>query len=275
MVRDMTAPADRHQAQRHPRHSRRDRWRLRRQDHRLSRAAGAGAGQEVGPAGEDGDEPRGGVPLHGPDLGLAPARSRSAPRRTARSSAAKATYRLQAGAFPGSPIRGAVGCSLSPYDVAERAAHGLRRGDEPAQGRGLSRAGRADRRLLPWSACWTSWPSSPEAWTRWSCARRTRPRRAPRRPTGPTFRPHRLPGDGRGGTRPSALQGAARAQPGPRRRLRLLVQRRRRIERQRQRQRGRHGRGDDRPSRHRRLARLAWPTSSPSCSASTTARSRC
>ena len=32
--------------------------------------------------------------------------------------AVKATYRLQAGAFPGSPIRGAVGCSLSPYDLA-------------------------------------------------------------------------------------------------------------------------------------------------------------
>src|SRR5262245_66249403 len=32
--------------------------------------------------------------------------------------AVKATYRLQAGAFPGSPIRGAVGCALSPYDIA-------------------------------------------------------------------------------------------------------------------------------------------------------------
>jgi CO/xanthine dehydrogenase Mo-binding subunit len=32
--------------------------------------------------------------------------------------AVKATYRLQAGALPGSPIRGAVGCSLAPYDIA-------------------------------------------------------------------------------------------------------------------------------------------------------------
>jgi CO/xanthine dehydrogenase Mo-binding subunit len=31
--------------------------------------------------------------------------------------AVKATFRLQAGAFPGSPIRGAVGCSLTPYDI--------------------------------------------------------------------------------------------------------------------------------------------------------------
>ena len=32
--------------------------------------------------------------------------------------AVKATYRLQAGALPGSPIRGAVGCALAPYDIA-------------------------------------------------------------------------------------------------------------------------------------------------------------
>jgi CO/xanthine dehydrogenase Mo-binding subunit len=32
--------------------------------------------------------------------------------------AVQATYRLQGGAFPGAPIRGAVGCSVAPYDVA-------------------------------------------------------------------------------------------------------------------------------------------------------------
>ena len=31
--------------------------------------------------------------------------------------AAQGTYYLRAGAFPGSPIRGAVGCSLAPYDI--------------------------------------------------------------------------------------------------------------------------------------------------------------
>src|SRR3954453_13197604 len=31
--------------------------------------------------------------------------------------AAQGTFYLQAGAFPGSPIRGAVGCSFSPYDI--------------------------------------------------------------------------------------------------------------------------------------------------------------
>ncbi len=38
--------------------------------------------------------------------------------RDGKITAVKATYRLQAGAFPGSPIRGAVGCALSPYDIA-------------------------------------------------------------------------------------------------------------------------------------------------------------
>ncbi len=38
-------PADRHEAQRHPRDPRRDRRRLRRQDHRLPGAAGAGPGE--------------------------------------------------------------------------------------------------------------------------------------------------------------------------------------------------------------------------------------
>ena len=32
--------------------------------------------------------------------------------------AAQGTFHLQAGAFPGSPIRGAVGCAFSPYDIA-------------------------------------------------------------------------------------------------------------------------------------------------------------
>jgi CO/xanthine dehydrogenase Mo-binding subunit len=38
-------------------------------------------------------------------------------KKDGRITAVKATYRLQAGAFPGSPIRGAVGCALTPYDL--------------------------------------------------------------------------------------------------------------------------------------------------------------
>ena len=47
----------------------RDRRRLRRQDGRLSRAARAGPVEEGACAGQDGDEPRGGVPGDRPDLG--------------------------------------------------------------------------------------------------------------------------------------------------------------------------------------------------------------
>jgi CO/xanthine dehydrogenase Mo-binding subunit len=39
--------------------------------------------------------------------------------------AAAATFRLQAGAFPGSPIRGAVGCGFAPYDIANIHVVGL------------------------------------------------------------------------------------------------------------------------------------------------------
>ena len=61
--------------------------------------------------------------------------------------AAHGTFYLQAGAFPGSPIRGAAGCSFTPYDIPNLLSEGYRRLLQPLEGRGLSRAGRADRRL--------------------------------------------------------------------------------------------------------------------------------
>ena len=39
--------------------------------------------------------------------------------------AAQGTFRLQAGAFPGSPIRGAAGCAFAPYDIANVHSLGL------------------------------------------------------------------------------------------------------------------------------------------------------
>ncbi|HEY3678287.1 MAG TPA: molybdopterin cofactor-binding domain-containing protein, partial [Bradyrhizobium sp.] len=39
--------------------------------------------------------------------------------------AAQGTYYLQAGAFPGSPIRGAVGCSFAPYDIPHVLSEGF------------------------------------------------------------------------------------------------------------------------------------------------------
>jgi CO/xanthine dehydrogenase Mo-binding subunit len=39
-------------------------------------------------------------------------------KKDGRITAVSATYRLQGGAFPGAPIRGAAGCALAPYDIA-------------------------------------------------------------------------------------------------------------------------------------------------------------
>ena len=68
MVRDMTGQLTGTQAQRHSRDPRRDRRRVRRQDDRLSRAVGAGPGEEVRTSRQDGDVARGGVSRHGPDV---------------------------------------------------------------------------------------------------------------------------------------------------------------------------------------------------------------
>src|SRR5258707_6404823 len=38
---------------------------------------------------------------------------------------AQGTFYLQAGALPGSPIRGAVGCSFSPYDIPHVLSEGF------------------------------------------------------------------------------------------------------------------------------------------------------
>src|SRR6201999_3467138 len=38
--------------------------------------------------------------------------------------AGQGTYWLQAGAFPGSPIRGAAGCAFGPYDIANAYTQG-------------------------------------------------------------------------------------------------------------------------------------------------------
>ena len=69
MVRAYVAKLLGDQHRQHPRRAGRDRRRLRRQDDRLPGAAGGGAVAQVRPAGEDGDDARGGVPRLRPDLG--------------------------------------------------------------------------------------------------------------------------------------------------------------------------------------------------------------
>ena len=122
----------------------RDRRRLRRQDRRLPRAARARAVAQGGPAGEDGDVAHRGLPGDRSDLrreGL------GQDRRDAR----RADHRGRGAAqVPGRRVPGLAGAARLHVRVRavrsrERACDRLRRGREPAEGRGVPRAGRTDR----------------------------------------------------------------------------------------------------------------------------------
>ena len=214
---------------RHPRDPGRDRRRLRRQDDHLSRAAGLHAVEEIRPAGQDGDEPRGGVPRHRPDLGRGH-------RGQARRQEGRPHHRRAGRAeIPGRRLPGLAG------------APGLH-----VQPRGLRPAERRD--VPATTSCATARRSPPTA----RPARRSAPSGSRARSTNsprelgidpletardqrrqgghqggarPDLGQYRLPEDAGGGPRQRAPEGAARPQPGARHRLGLLVQCRRRIER--------------------------------------------
>ena len=238
---------------RYPRDPGRDRRRVRRQDDRLSRAARLHAVEEIGPAGQDGDEPRGGVPRHRPDLGRG--HRSQARRQEGRPYHRRAKHpQISGGRVPG--VAGAAGLHLRPRGLrfSERADHRLRRLVQPAQGRRLPRAGRADRfvrrRKLHGRTRRRAQHRALEA---------ARDQRRQGRHQGDARRDlgqYRLPEDPGGRPGDRAFEGAARPQSGARHRLGLLAQRRRRIECRGARQRGRHGHGHRGPSRYRRLARL-------------------
>ena len=67
--------------------------------------------------GEDGDDARGGVsaPRDPPRVRRTPIKIGA--RRDGRIVAAEATFRFQAGAFPGSPVRAASNCAFAPYAI--------------------------------------------------------------------------------------------------------------------------------------------------------------
>ena len=237
-------------------HRVRDRRRLRRQDRGLPRAAGAGALAQVAPAGQDGDEPRGDLQGERPDLGRAclgqDRRHQGRPDHRRRGGAQVPGRRL-----PGQPR--AAGCDVRVRPLRPRARQGgrLRRGDQPAQGRGLSRARCADLRVR-----------GRERGRRDRQEARHRSDRVPAEECGQgrhacglraALRPDRPDRDARGRQGAPALQRTARAEPGARRRLRLLVQHRRRDLGLDQHQRGRHGDRGRGHARHRRLARLGLP----------------
>ena len=149
--------SDRHSAERHPRHPRRNRRRFWRQDHRLSRAAGDLAGEEIRPAGQDGDDPRGSDAGDRPDLGLE--EHGQDRRQKGRHHRRRARHLLSAGrraAGLADPRRG--GLQLFALRYPARAVGGIRRGLQPLQGRGLSRARARRSAPMRWSACSTSSP---------------------------------------------------------------------------------------------------------------------
>ena len=124
----------------------RDRRRLRRQDHHLPRAAGAGAGPQDGQAGQDGDVARGGVPRFRPDLGLD--EQGQDRRQEGRHDRGRPGHLLAAGRrLSGLADPRRRGLRLRALRHRECPHRGLRRRLQPLEGRGLPRARRADRRL--------------------------------------------------------------------------------------------------------------------------------
>ena len=139
-------PAYRREAERRARDPRRDRRRLRRQDHRLPRAAGADPRAQVRPSGQDGDEPAGGVPRHGADLGIVDDGQGGCHQgrqdHCAEVDDAAAGRRVPRLADP--RRRWLLGCALRSR---QRAHDRPRHRHQPAQGGRLPGARRADRRV--------------------------------------------------------------------------------------------------------------------------------
>ena len=273
MVRAMCAYLTGLAAERHPRHPGRDRRRLRRQDHRLPGAGGPGAGAQVGPAGEDGDDARGGVPRLRADLGLVQhGQDRRHPGRQDRRRR-RAPTTCRPGAFPGSPIRGAAGCAFAPYDIPN--VHSV--GFDVVSNRSKVAAYRAPGAPIGAYAVECVLDELAEALKMDPLELRLKnaAKQGTKAAYGPIFPRIGFEETLKAALRASALQGAARPQPGPRRRQRLLVQRRRRSRAPRSTS-PRTARWSSSPAIPISAARAPRPpTSRPSCSASTTARSRC
>ena len=237
-----------------PCHGLGDRRRLRRQDGRLPRAAGAGAVQEVAQGREDGDEPRRGVPRLRPDLwrqrvGQDRRQEERQDRRR------RGDPEVSGRRVPG--LARAAGLHVRVRALRPRACEGrrLRRGDQPPEGGGLSRTGRPDLGVCRRERGGRAVRAPRHRSDRAAPQERGQGRHQGRlRAEVRSHRPHRGP-EGRAGQ--PTLEGAAGQEPGTRHRRRLLVQHRRRDHGVAAAQRGRHAELDGGHARHRRLARLA------------------
>ena len=234
-------------------HAGRDRRRVRRQDAGVSGAAGARAVEEVRPAGEDADDAGGSVPRLRSDLGRHHGgEDRRQEGRHHRRGEARAEVPGRRLPRLADPAR--LHVRLRDVRPAEHRGHRLRRGEQPAEGRRLSCAGRADRLVRGGMRA-----GRPGAQARHGSDRAPREERREERHQDPLradASEHRLPRHAGGGEEQRALEVAAEAGPGPRHRHRLLVQHRRRILGRGARGRGRHGGGGVGQPGYRRLARL-------------------
>ena len=182
-VRSMSAAGARDSRGQHQGRAGRDRRRLRRQDHHLSRAALAAAVEEDRPSGEAGDEPRRGAARQRSDLGLHDQAARWARPKTARSPRPKSGWPTKRARFPGSPVaagrdvhRGALQHPQLPRSTATTWSS---TGPRP---RPTARPARPTPRLPPRPSS-MNWPRS-AASIRSTSASSTAPTRARRRPPG-------------------------------------------------------------------------------------------
>ena len=171
-----------------------------------------------------------------------------------RITAATGTFKLQAGALPGAPARGAAGCAYAPYDIKN--VHVV--GYDVVCNRPKVAAYRAPG--APIGAypveCVLDEVATAIGMDPLEFRLKNAAKEGTKAAYGPVYPAHGLHRHHQGGDGTPPLQGPARPQPGTRRRQRLLVQRRRRLQRPRQRQRGRLHPGRHRPSGHRGPARL-------------------
>ena len=167
--------------------------------------------------------------------------------------AAHGTFYLQAGAFPGSPIRGAAGCSFTPYDIPNLLSEGY----DVVSNRSKVAAYRAPGAPIGAYAVECVMDEVAEALKMDPLDFRLKnaAKEGTKAAHGPVFPRIGYHRDAGSREELRSLQGAARQASGQGRRLRLLVQRRRRILRAGQHHRGRQRRRHHGASRHRRLAR--------------------
>ena len=187
--------------------------------------------------------------------------------------AAQGTFYLQAGAFPGSPIRGAAGCCFSPYDIP----HVLSVGFDVLSNRSKVAAYRAPGAPIGAYAVECVLDELAEALKMDPLELRLKngAKEGTKAAHGPVYPRIGYIETRGGGDQLRSLQDAAEGQAaGPRRRVRLLVQRRRRILARRSTS-PRTATWWSPPAIRTSAARARpSPTSAPNCSASTIAASR-